>query len=108
MNRAQAVIDFLFESQEDSVIKNLQELGFNVTRNDFTDEDGTYTVERDGQVALLDLTTDEDLHDSLRSIQAAFGLDIDLDHQGFPTMSQQTPDHGLSQRVASIGEGLTP
>ena len=106
MNRAQAIIDTLVvEAQEDSIIKNLRELGFNVVRNNATEDDRTYTVEKDGQVAIIDLSTDEDLHDSLRSIQAAFDLDIDLDPKGFPTMNQKTSDHGLAQRVASIGEG---
>lgn len=106
MNRAKSIIDsIVVEYQEDIIIKNLRELGFTVTRNESTDEDGTYTVEKDGQVAILDLSSDEDLHDSLRSIQAAFDLSMDMDDKGFPTMSQKSSDHGLAQRVASIGEG---
>ena len=106
MNRAKALIDSLVvEYQEDSILQNLRELGFTVTRNESTEEDGTYTVEKDGQVAILDLTTDEDLHDSLRSIQAAFDINMDLDAGGFPSMSLSVSDSGLAQRVAAIGEG---
>jgi hypothetical protein len=106
MNRVKSIIDsIVVEYQEDIIIKNLRELGFTVTRNESTDEDGTYTVEKDGQVAILDLSSDEDLHDSLRSIQAAFGLNMDMDDKGFPSMNQKSSDHGLAQRVASIGEG---
>jgi hypothetical protein len=103
MNRAKSIIDSLVESQEDRIIKNLRELGFTVTNNGSTEDDRTYTVEKDGQVLLLDLTSDEDLHDSLRTIQAAFDMGMDLDDKGFPTM--RTTSHNLAQRVASIGEG---
>lgn len=105
MSHAKMIIERVVnESSEDAIVGNLRGLGFTVVKNEATSTDQTYTVERDGQVALLDLSTDEDLHDSLRSIQAAFSLNVDLGDDGFPTMSQQTTDHSLAQRVAAIGE----
>ncbi len=105
MNRAKSIINGIFESQEDVILRNLREMGFTVTPNESTDEDSTYTVEKNGEMAILNMASDDDLHDSLRSIQAAFDLDMDLDDRGFPTMSQKNSDHKLAQRVASIGEG---
>ena len=87
---------------DDAVVANLKNLGFDVQPNEAGGK--VYTVSKDGQSALLDLTTFEDMHDSLRTIEAAFDLGMDVEEPEFPIMNQKSSDHKLAQRVAAIGE----
>jgi hypothetical protein len=92
---------------DNSIITDLQNQGFSVEPND--EGSNQYTVSKNGQSALLDLSTEDSMTDSLKTIHAAFnmGMEVDTDvysGQNYPMMSQKGSDHKLAQRVAAIGE----
>ena len=97
---------------DNSIITDLRNQGFTIEPND--DGSNLYTVRKNGQSALLDLSTEDSMTSSLQTIQAAFKPnpnptvsseeDSDYDNgQDYPMMGQGT-DHKLAQRVAAIGE----
>ena len=97
---------------DNSIITDLRNQGFTVEPND--EGSNLYTVRKNGQSALLDLSTQDSMTSSLQTIQAAFkpnpnptvGSEEDADYdigQDYPMMGQGT-DHKLAQRVAAIGE----
>lgn len=94
------------QEQPVAIVQTLKDLGLTVEAHD--DDGEIYTVSRGEDAALLDLTSFESMHDSIRTIQAAFDLDVNLDHEGNPLMSQRTSDTRLAQRVASIGDSKHP
>jgi hypothetical protein len=92
---------------DNSVITDLQNQGFMVEPND--EGSNQYTVSKNGQTALLDLSTEDSMTDSLKTIRAAFDTETEVDTdvysgQNYPIMSQKSSDHKLAQRVAAIGE----
>ncbi len=92
---------------DNSVITDLQNQGFTVEPND--EGSNQYTVSKNGQTALLDLSTEDSMTDSLKTIRAAFDTETEVDTdvysgQNYPMMSQKSSDHKLAQRVAAIGE----
>ena len=95
---------------EDAIIQNLNNLGFEVVPNHANEDDMTYTVRRDGKIGLLDLSSFEDMHDSLRMIEAEFDLNMSFERspdtadRTHPTMNTKHTGQDLAQRVAAIGE----
>ena len=92
---------------DNSIITDLRSQGFSVEPND--EGSNQYTVSKNGQSALLDLSTEDSMNDSLNTIHAAFNMDVEVDTnvysgQNYPMMSQKGSDHKLAQRVAAIGE----
>ena len=92
---------------DNSIITDLRSQGFSVEPND--EGSNQYTVSKNGQSALLDLSTEDSMTDSLNTIHAAFNMDVEVDTnvyrgQNYPMMSQKGSDHKLAQRVAAIGE----
>ena len=92
---------------DSNIISQLKSQGFTV--EDAGQGEGVHLVSKDGEMEVLDLTSEEAMHDSLASIKAKFGLaqNEPIGQGGFAMMRQTMTNTGkLAQRVAATGESV--
>lgn len=100
-------------SSNNYIIVDLRNQGFTIELND--EGSNVYTVHKNGQSAILDLSTEKSMESSLETIQLAFkpslnpkvissvdSINNDTNHE-YPIMGKGS-DHKLAQRVAAISE----